>query len=103
MNAEDLAKIEAEATHPKGIAARIESTDLKRLLEERDALLAALMELRLEACHFMATKIGVQFLKIAIEQADDALMRVGTAGRRNSFGQLYCADDLPKSQPRGGG
>lgn len=45
MDAGKLKTLEAEAKHPAGIAARIESQDLARLLEERAELKAALAHL----------------------------------------------------------
>lgn len=45
MDAGKLKQLEAEAKFPAGVAARIESQDLARLLEERADLKAALTHL----------------------------------------------------------
>ncbi len=41
MSPDKISALELEAAHPEGIAARIESADLRRLLEERALLLKA--------------------------------------------------------------
>lgn len=39
MKADALKRLEAEAQHPEGVAARIDSTELLQLLDERSMLL----------------------------------------------------------------
>ena len=45
MSPDVLKELRLQSSYPRGIAARIDSADLKRLLEERQALLDALAEL----------------------------------------------------------
>lgn len=47
MSPEKLKALAAQASMPRGVAARIESQDLNELMEEREALLAAC-----QAAHF---------------------------------------------------
>lgn len=73
MKAATLKQMESEAGHPPGIAARIESTDLRLLLDERARIIAALKMLRLEIFHYRTTSRGVHYLNAAIIRADEVI------------------------------
>lgn len=74
MNRDALSRLEAESRYPPGVAARIESTDLRKVLYEREMLRLALGNMQKEADNFRkGLPNGSQRLASAYDTASDVL------------------------------